>query len=79
MWGVACYFSYNFFKITDLSFFVIQWMYHLCITNLIKSNKNNPYFFAQGGCLENKISEIRSESKWGTMNKYVGNYLLLFV
>jgi len=37
-------------------FFVIQGMYLLCITNLVTSNKNNPCFFAQGCCLENKIS-----------------------
>jgi len=35
---------------------------------------NIPYFFSQGGCLENKINKIRSQSKWDTMNKYVGNY-----
>jgi len=37
--------------------------------------KKQLLFFAQGGCLENKISQIRSQSKWGTMNKYVGSCL----
>jgi len=54
----------------------------------LSSNEYTPYvkliwkhhsFFSQCGCLENKISQIRSRSKWGTMNKYVGSYILLFV
>jgi len=47
--------------------------------NLVTSNKNNPYYFAQGGILENKISQIRSQSTWGKLKKYVGNFLLIFV
>jgi len=54
-------------------------MYLLCITNLVTSTKNNPYFISQAGRLENKICQIRSQSKWGTMNKYVGSCFLLFV
>jgi len=33
MWGVACYFFVNFLKFIDQSFFIIQWMYLLYITN----------------------------------------------
>jgi len=46
---------------------------------LIYHEFGNILFFAQGGCLENKISQTRSQSKWGTMNKYVGSCSLLFV
>jgi len=38
-----------------------------------------PLLFAQGGRLENKISQIRYQSKQGTMKKYVGSCLLFFV
>ena len=55
----------------------MQWMYLLCITNLVTNNKNKLYFLLKVG-LENKLSQIRFQSKWGTMNKYVGSCLLLF-
>ena len=53
----------------------VPFMYHEFGYNLKKLLE----FFAQGGCLENKISQIRSESKWDTMNKQVENCVLLFV
>jgi len=44
MLEVASYIFYNFLKYTHQSFFVIQWMYLLCIMNLVTSNKNNLIF-----------------------------------
>ena len=45
-------------------------MFFLCSTNMLTSKKQSLYF-AQRGCLEKK-SQIRSQSKWDKMNKYVG-------
>jgi len=43
-----------------------------------KSQKQ-PLFFGQVGWIDKKISQMRSQSKLSTMNKYVGSRLLLFV
>jgi len=40
-------------------------MYH----EFAYKSKNNPYFFSQGGGLDKKISHIKSQFKWSTMNK----------
>jgi len=54
--GSVCYFLYNILKFIDQSFFVIQWVYLLCITNLFTCKKKQPLHFAQGGCLKYKVS-----------------------
>jgi len=43
-----------------------------------KSQKT-PLCFSQGGWFEKKKSQIKFQSKWDIMNKYVGSCLLLFV
>jgi len=78
-WGVVYYFSYHFLKFVYQYFIVIQCKYFLLTTNLLTSHKNNPYFLHKVADLKKIMSQIRSQSKWGTMNKYVRSCLLLFV
>jgi len=44
-------------------------MYLLCNTNLIISYKKQLLLLTLGGWLEEKIGQIRSQSKYGTVNK----------
>jgi len=72
--------TFRTIKSTDQSFFVIQcmYMYLLCITNLVTSNKKTLICFSMW-LPRKKISQIRSQSKWDTMNKYMVSCFFLFV
>jgi len=67
------------FKNLPIIFFSSNGMNFSFTSNLLKSKKKQSLFFAQGDYLLKIISQIRSQSKWGTMDKYVGSSLLLFV
>ena len=60
----------QFFKIyLSIFFFSSNGMYFLCTTNFNISYTNQPLCLKQDGRLEKKIGQIRSQSKWVTMNK----------
>jgi len=48
------------------------------VSRLVTGKKKQPLLFAQGGRLENKISQIRSQSKWGHNEQICGELLITF-
>jgi len=77
-WGAACYFSYNFLKCTNQSF-IIQMDLLLMYQEFDYKTQKSTLIICIDWLTRKKIGQTRYANKWGTMKKYVGTCLILFV
>jgi len=59
IWEAAYLFWYNFLKFINQSFLSLNWMYLLCIPNLIISYKSQPLLFAWAVIENKKIGKTK--------------------